>query len=288
MSTNKVGLRTIEEFMSDYTPVYRPLYSLFLGKSQQYNEEVGKMDFRRINAVGDIRAKHITPKDTELRQIAANESKKSFKKYFLANQFQISQMQDQQGTEELVAQVLDEHQIQADELFLLGEGTAGNNVINNGLFWSGDANYSLESSTEIDTDADSLIDMHGKIISSTADADNIAGKKVILFYGPEAISRFNGVYTATNQPFKRVLADVLGEEYSLAKVPSQVTPSGANGWIIANLDQVKLHYTSLPSLKDQGSNDEKMYNWFNFLMGSMMLEVLANGAVIRQPITIEA
>jgi hypothetical protein len=288
MGTNKVELRTIEEFMSDYVPVYQPIYPLFLGKSQAYSEEVGKMDFKRVQTVGDIRAKHLTPKDTEMRQIAVNEAKKTFKKYFLANQFTISALQDQRGIEEVVSQVLDEHQKQADELLLLGEGTSASTMVNNGLFWSNDPNYALETSVEIDTDADPLIDMHSKVIANAKDADDVAGRKVIMFYGADVKARFNGVYASQPVPFKRVLAEVLGPNYSLMEMPTAVTPSGTNGWIIANLDQVKLHYTALPSLKDQGVNAEKMHAWFNFLMGSMMLEVLATGGVIRQPATFEA
>jgi hypothetical protein len=285
--TNKVELRTIEEFMMDYVPVYQPIYPLFLGKSQAYSEEVGKLDFKRVQTIGDIRAKHLTPKDTEMRQIGVNEAKKTFKKYFLANQFTISALQDQRGVEEVVAQVLDEHQKQADELLLLGEGTSASTMINNGLFWSNDTNYVLENSAEIDTDADPLIDMHSKVIANAKDANDVAGRKVIMFYGSDVLSKFNGVYASQPVPFKRVLAEVLGPNYTLLEMPSAVTPSTTNGWIIANLDQVKLHYTALPSLKDQGVNSEKMYAWFNFLMGSMMLEVLAQGGIIRQPVTFE-
>lgn len=286
--TNKVALRTIEEFMADYQPVYQPIYPLFLGKSQAYSEEVGKLDFKRVNTVGDIRAKHITPKDTEIRQIAVNESSKTFKKYFLANQFTLSALQEQRGVEDVVAQVLDEHQKQMDELFLLGEGTSNSTMINNGLFHSNDSNYVLESSVEIDTDADPLIDMHSKVMANAMDADQLSGRKVILFYGADVLAKLNGIYAASNSPFRKVLSESLGSEYSIAKLPSAVTPSSSNGWIVANLDQVKLHYTTLPQLKDQGVNDEKMYAWFNFLMGSTMLEVLASGAVIRQPATFEA
>jgi len=285
--TNKLILRTQEEFMADYKPVYQPIYPLFLGKSQSYSEEVGKIDFKSVNTVGDIRAKHITPKDTEIRQIAVNSATKTFKKYFLANQFTQSSLQDQAGVESVVAQVLDEHQKQADELLLLGEGTSTSDVVNNGLYWSGDSNYTLNSSYEVDTDADSLIGLHAKIVEQAALADQLSGKKALIFYGTDVMSRFNGVYAASTQAFKKVLADVI-PDYSLIKLPSAVTPSNANGFIIANLDQVKLHYTALPQLKDQGINDEKMYAWFNFLMGSMMLEVEAAGAIIRQPITFEA
>lgn len=283
--TNKVALRTIEEFMAGYVPIYQPIYPLLLGKSQAYSEEVGKQEFRRVNTVGDIRAKHITPKDTEIRQIAINEAKKTFKKYFLANQFTISSMQDQQGVEDVVAQVLDEHQKQADELLLLGEGTSASTMINNGLFWSGDSNYTLNSSATI-SGSDPLIDLHATVMLDVATANQVAGRKVVMFYGTGMSALFNGVYAASPVPFKRVLAEVLGPNFSLAEMPAAVTPSTTNGWIIINLDQVKLHYTALPQLKDQGVNDEKMYAWFNFLMGSMMLEVLASGAIIRTPATI--
>lgn len=285
--TNKLQLKDIDQFMADYSPVYQPLYPLFMGKSQSYAQEVGKLNFKRMEAVGDIRAGHVTPKDTEVKQIGVVERSKTFKKYFLANQFIQSNMQDQGQVDDIVKQILDEHQKHMDDLFLLGEGTSDSNVVNNGLFWSGDANHVTEAQATIDIDADSLIDLHSKVLQNVDDADQIAGRKVIIFYGTDILPLYDGVYQSSSQPFKRVLQDVLGANYSTVKMPKDVTPSGANGWIVANLDQVKLHYTTLPSLKSQGINAEKMYSWHNFLMGSCMLEVLANGAVIKQPAAME-
>jgi hypothetical protein len=286
--TNKVVLRAVDEFMADYVPVYQPIYPLFMGKAQSYSEEVGKLTFKRLEAVGDIRGKHITPKDTEIRQIGVKESSKVFKKYFLANQFVQSALQEQSRTEDVIAQVLDEHQKQMDELFLLGEGTSNSTMINNGLFWSGDSNYTLENSATVDGDGvDPLIDLHAKVLQSAEAADQISGRKVIMFYGSTILPYFDGVYAASSMPFKKILGEVLGSNYSLLKMPSAVTPNSANGWIVANLDQVKLHYTALPQLKDQGVNSEKMYSWHNFLMGSCMLEVLASGGIIRQPATVD-
>jgi hypothetical protein len=119
-------------------------------------------------------------------------------------------------------------------------------------------------------------------------ADQIPGKKVVIFYGTNVNSRFDGLYANSSTPFKKVLGDTLGSNYSLIKMPTAVTPASSHGIIIVNMDQVKLHYTALPKLMDQGINAEKMYAWFNFLMGSMMLEVLADDAVIRQPLTFSA
>lgn len=286
MPTNKIALREVDQFMADYTPVYSPIYPLFLGgKSAQYAREVGKIDFRRVQTVGDIRAKHITPKDTEIRQVSVMEGTKSYKKYFLANQFTISNFQDRQGVEEVVSQVLDEHQLQADEMLLLGEGTSNSTMINNGLFHSNDPNYRLENSTAIASGDTRLSDFHTKVIATAALADNVAGRKVIFVYG-NVIPLFDSLYATSQIAFKTALQQVLGPNYSLVKIPSAATPASSNGWIVANMDQTKLHYSVLPQLLAQGSNDEKMYLWFNFLQSSMMLEVLADDGIIRQPSTL--
>ncbi len=284
MSTNKIALRSVEEFMGGYSPVYNPLYPLFLAKGLQHTQEVGKREMRRVSAVGDIRAKHITPKDTEISQIAVMEGKKAFKKYFLANQFILSQFQDREGVEETVAQVLDEHQLHQDELFLLGEGTAANNVVNNGLYWSADPFYTLESSDEVPT-SDRLNVLHSSIMATAEAANAAAGQKVVILYGATMATEANKLHTSSGRAFKAALAEALGAGYSVATMPSAATPTSANGWIVANLDQTKLHYTALPQLRNQGINEEKMYYWSNFLMGSMMLEVLARYGVIRQPVT---
>ncbi len=284
-NTNKVQLRSIDEFMADYTPVYAPIYPLFLGKSQAFSEDVGQINFKRLDAIGDIRTKHLTPKDTEIRQISVSEGSKTFKKYFLANQYQQSALQDRGAIEDVVRQVLDEHQKQMDELFLLGEGTSNSDVVNNGLFWSGDSNW-IENSPETISGTDKLPDLHATVLQTAQQADAVSGRKVILFYGTSILPLFDGVYASAPVPFKKVLQDVLGGNYTLAKIPAAITPASANGWIIANQDQVKLNYTALPSLKAQGVNEEKMYAWFNFMMGSCMLETLAYGAVVKTPATV--
>lgn len=284
MNTSNVALRTVEQFMADYTPIYQPVYPLLMGKSQSYSEQVGQLDFRRVQTVGDIRAKHVTPKDTTIRKIAVSESKKSFYKYFLANQYTISTLQDQQGTEEVVSMVLDEHQKQMDELVLFGEGTANNNVVNNGLFYSADPNFTEESSVSV-ASTDRLYDLHNKVVANANKAEQLSGRKVIIFYGTNILPLYDSLYPEAVVAFKKALLDVLGADYSTFRMPPEITPS-AHGWMIVNLDQVKTHYTAVPSLKEQGTNSEMGYNWFNFLMGSTMVEVLAKNAIIKQPATL--
>lgn len=285
MPTGKLVLKDVDQFMADYKPTYNPIYPLFLGSAQQYSEEVGQLNFKRLEAVGDIRTKHITPKDTDIRQISVKEGSKTFKKYFRAIQFTQSSLQDQSRSEDVVRQVLDEHQKEMDDLLLLGEGTAGNNVVNNGLFWSGDANYVLESSTEIAATTGAQPDFYQSIMATMQSARDVEGQKALIVYGATALATLDSLFSGQAVSVKKALDDALVGDARIVRLPSAVTPSGTNGWIVANLAQVKLHYTSLPQLKAQGVNEEKMYSWHNFMLGSCMLEILASKGVIRQPCT---
>jgi len=278
MSTNRIILDSAEVFMKGFQPTYKPLYPLFMGKAQAYSEEVGQVDFKRITAVGDIRTGHITPKDTSIKALSAMSKTKSYKKYFMANKYTQSNLQDKSGVEDVVGQVLDEANKFQDELFLLGEGTSESTMINNGLFWSDDPNYNYLSTPETLTDAEAL---HTSVMETVAVADEVAGKKAIIFYGTDCLPIFDSVYESAPVPFKTVLQQVI-PGYELVKMPAAVTPASTNGWIIANLDQVKLHHSALPKLLAQGINDEDLYSWHNFLQASMMLECLVPNAIVRQ------
>lgn len=290
-ATNKVVLRSVDQFMADFVPVYQPLYPLFLRNSQQYSEEVGQLNFKRLEAIGDIRAAHITPKDTDMKQIAVKEGSKTFKKYFLARQFVQSTLQDQTRTDDVTRQVLDEHNKHMDEIFVKGEGTQNSDVINNGLFWSGDSNLVVNGSAELDTDADAggAIALHAKVMEQAEIANTVAGQKVVIFYGANIVPIANGLFASQPRSVKQTIQESLGGGYApCINLLSNLTPASNHGFMIVNLDQVKLHYTTLPKLAAQGVNEEKMYSWHNFLMGSCMLEILASGAIIKQPLTVEA
>lgn len=293
--TNKIVLREVEEILNDYKPVYASIFALFLTVASLHEEKVGQVDYKRSEAVGDLRLKHITPKDTEFKQIQVGDGKKTFKKYFFGKQYINSDLQDNSDIEKVIAQVLDENNKLADELLMLQEGSSAETAVNNGLFWSADANYTLESSVEVDkgTATDHLKDMHTQIMVTVTKAKKLAGRKVLLVYGSDAIAKYNSLYANSDAPFKKTLIDVMNpaggsQDWSIVEVPSDIALGNVNGWIAVNMDQVKLHYMTMPKLDDQGHNAEKKYTWHNFLMGSMMLEVLVKDAIIRQPVTFEA
>ena len=288
--TNKIVQKSIEQFLNDYTPTYNPIMPLFMDNAVQYEQAVGEQKLTRLTAVGDLRSKFHGPKDTELHQLGAKSGSKTFAKYFFASQFVNSELQDSQGLESVQGEVLDEHNKQADELLMLEEGTAANNVKNNGLYWSADPNYILETSVQVAkaTNGTHFAGLYALIASELQKADDLAdGKKIVLLYGDAMIAKYNGLLPDTNSPFPKVLADGL-TDVEFVKVPTSIVPAGASGFIIVNMAKKKLHYILLPTIKAQGVNEEKMYAWYNFLMGSSMMEVLSYGGIIRQPVTFEA
>lgn len=286
MQTGHIALKTAEQFMEDYVGVYQPLMPLFLDNAQAYELKVGEMNFKRIQAIGDIRGKHVTPKDTVLEQILTKDSKRTFKKYPIMNQYRVSNFQDADGVNDVVKQVLDEYWRHQDELFLYGEGTSKDNVFNNGLFYSADPNYTLRSSQEMASTDGHLPALHTEIVTEAEEANKLAGRKTLLVYGT-TVSKLNAVYADAAVPFRRVLQEVLAG-YDIIKMPADVAPSGAHGFMIINHDQIKVHHLPLPELLKQGVNEENLYTWHNFAMGSCMVEVLAKDAIIRQPLTFAA
>lgn len=287
--TNKLVLRDVDQFLRDYTPSYSPIMPLLMRKSQAYGVEQGLVNFKRAEAIGDLRSKRLGPKDTEWKQILAGEGKKTFKKYFLGSQFIQSTLQDRQGFEDIIAQALDEHNKQQDVLMLTGDGTSNGTVVNAGLFYSNDSNYEAKTSYEVVKDGTTglhLDDMYAKMVEIYEEADELDGEKLIMPYGSVLLGKFNSLFKETKAPFSKVLRDAV-QGASVAKMPASVTPSG-NGFIVINLDQIKLHYTTLAKIDDQGINAEKKYAWTNFLMGSTMVEVLAKKGIVHQPVTFEA
>jgi hypothetical protein len=292
MTTQAPVLRTAEEFNRTYVPIYKAIFPLFINeKAQQYAAEVGKLNFNTVEAVGDLDAKEITPKDSDIQTVSVVEGLKAFRKYFLARKYRNSSLQDASRIDLVISQVLDHNLKLQDKLLLLGGGTTPSNVLNNGLFLSGDPNFTLEGETAeiaVSGDLPDLADFCRKVMATADKADQVAGRKLIIFYGEEVIPSFTSLFDTGVRSVRGALQETLGAEYSMAKLPQAVTPDGESGWIIANLDQCKLHYTELPKLLAQGVNEEDLYTWHNVIMGSMMLEVLAKDGIIRQPAELES
>lgn len=281
--TNLIVFRSVEEFMSGFTPRYTSLMALFLDGARQHEAKVGEAKYSQVSAMGDIRSRRITPKDTELHQIGAGPGSKSFKKYFLGSQYIQSNLQDRQGYEDVVAEALDEHNKHNDEIFLGGDGQ------NNGLLVSSDPNFTLRSSVQIaaGTDGTHLDALYSKIIEQMLIANEIEGRKVLLYFGDTMSGKMNALFGETKVAFSSVLSDADAmANTDLIKVPTAVLPASlTGGFAIVNMDKIQVHYMLLPEVNAQGTNEEKNYAWTRFLQGSSMVDVKTKDGIIVQPLT---
>lgn len=276
--TNKIVFRSVEEFMTGFTPRYTPLMPLFLAGAKQHAAEVGEAKYTQVSAMGDIRSRVVTPKDTEFHQIGAGPSSKIFKRYFLGSQYIQSNLQDRQGYEDVVAEALDEHNKHNDEIFMGGDGQ------NNALLVSSDPNFTLRSAPAA---ISTLSGLYDEVIAEALVANEIEGQKVLLYFGDTMSTKINSLFADTARPLSEVLgsAEAL-TSYDMIKVPTSVLPGSlSNGFAIVNLSKIIVNYMLLPEVNDQGFNSEKKYAWTNFLQGSSMVDVKTKDGIIVQPLT---
>lgn len=283
--TNKIVLRTNEEFLSDFKPLYTPIWPLLInnGAGVKHSMEVGQTSFRETKTIGDIRNRRIDPKSTEVHQIHSTEGVKTFHKYFDASQYIQSSLQDTKGYETVKGQALDEHNLQFDEMLMDGGG------INNGLIVSSDANHTTNSSYEIKKDAGGkyFADMYDKMSEVLEAANRLQGDKLVFVMGDKTIKNFNSLSSTTDTPLSKLIQDAF-PEFSFNKMSDRLNAAGREGLLIVNLDQIRVNYIYTPAIDGEGVNEEKRYIWTNFLSGSSMVDVRNKGGVTYQPFTFQA
>lgn len=282
MSTNLIISQTSQEFLSGYTPVYSPIYPLFTQGGQQYAMQAAERTLRRAVALGDIRTKRYSPKDTEVKHFNAGPQDKTFKAYLNVVRFTHSVFQDASGVPDILSQALEEHQKAQDELLYFGDGATDGAQVNNGLYFSSDANYIKESSTSLSA-TNQLLLFHQAVVSE-ARAVSVGGSRSIIFYGDTCLAALDSLHADGGGAVVAGLEDVLGNEFDLIRSPKGLTPSGENGILVVNHAQVKTHYVTEPVILDQDTDRKEMQAWANFVQGSMMVDVAAYGGIRKLPL----
>lgn len=281
MSTNLIISQTSQEFLSGYTPIYSPIYPLFTQNGQQYALQAAERTLRRAVALGDIRTKRYSPKDTEVKHFNAGPQDKVFKAYLNVVRFTHSIFQDASGVPDILSQALEEHQKAQDELLYFGDGATDGAQINNGLYFSSDANYVKESSSSLS--ATNQLELFHQAVVSEARAVSVGGERSIIFYGDTCLAALDSLHASGGGTVLGNLIEVLSD-FNLIRSPKGLTPSGENGILVVNHAQVKTHYVTEPVILDQDTDRKEMQAWANFVQGSMMVDVAAPGGIRKLPL----
>lgn len=278
-ATNKPILRTAEEFAGEYSPVYGPVYPMFLAGSQAkaYERVEGTQTVKGVEAIGDMIAKKFSSKDTLMHQLHGKEKTFSFDKNFYLAEYKTGINQSTDGDPQLVAEFLDNQNVLMDQLLLFGDEG------NQGLYTNNSSNYVSESAIA-SIDASDKNEFFEAIMSTAEEADKLSGSKVLMLYGENTRRLWRaGLFSTGVASVQGNLLNALGSEYTPLLMPSQVAPN-AEGWLVINMSKIRVHHHGAPWM-EPGEDAPRRLRYVHFLLGSVGVELAQLGAIIKQPVT---
>lgn len=278
-ATNKPILRTSEEFAAEYSPVYPAIYPAFLAgaHSKPYERVEGTTTVKGVEAVGDMVAKKFSSKDTVIHQLHGRQTSFVFDKNFYLAEYKTGINQSTEGDSQLVGEFLDNQNVALDQLVLFGDEG------NQGLYTNNSSNYVTEGAIG-SIDASDKNAFYEAIMASAEEADKLAGSKVLMLYGTETRKLWRaGLFSTGQASVRGNLLSALGSEYTPMLMPSQVSPN-AEGWLIINMNKIVVHNHGAPWM-EAGEDAPRRLRYVHFLIGSVGVELMQYGAILKQPVT---
>ncbi len=281
MSTDNLGANSsVIEAQNAWQPYYAPIFSIF--SNVQYHEKtIGDEVISMPEVVGDVAAFDSLVQDTERTVFQIGTKSKEFRRFFKDAMFITHARQKAPDVGYITARALEAMTKQEDAMLYFGDG-------NNGLFNSNDADFITNDPITLNT---------GYTVANFAAAISapLDQSKDLLGEGPKVIVAFGKMKAAlkafipgdvNNKTYIQVMREggVL-DNVSIIEVPTQLEQNGVDGLLVLTEAMCKLHVTVLPQVENSGYNAEKKYYWYSYEMGSIGLECLAEGAVIKQLVT---
>lgn len=270
MTSNHLSFPTVEELRTGYAQrgTVRPFFGTFPNRVAHV-QEMGTAKSVTIRAVGDLTAKKIGVGDTEKRQAITDGVTKTFNKEFFNIKYEINNYQNKDHVNDLNIIVTDKLLMQQDAYLSAGVG-------NNGLFVSADPDYVTVASQTMTDYATTEAIIRTQLEANALLTGN--GAKRIAFFGT-MIALVNTLISGTGLTILDCLRNAF-PDVTFTSVPTHATTSG-NGFFILNDGLIRLNYTLLAGVKNSGVNEEDGYGYINYDYGTMMLELLAEGAIAQ-------
>lgn len=278
-ATNKPIVRTAEEFAAEYSPVYPAIYPAFLtgAHSKPYERVEGTQKVKGVEAIGDMIAKKFSAKDTLIHQLHGKATEFNFDKNFYLAEYKTGINQSTEGDPQLVAEFLDNQNVKLDQLLLYGdEGNQG--------LYTNSSNYYVSESAIGSIDPSNKNEFFEAIMATAEEADKLAGSKVLMLYGETTRKLWRaGLFSTGVASVQANLMTALGSEYTPMLMPSQVAPN-AEGWLVINMNKIRIHNHGAPWM-EPGEDAPRRLRYVHFLIGSVGVELMQTGAIIKQEVT---
>lgn len=281
------GILTKEEYLSEARLMYTPVI-LALQNREAHSVDFSNVKFKDINVEQEsIVAEILTKEATEKAHIKARGIEKSFNIYLKGAKITQSLNDKQINLQKVHNRVIRDYSIIWDSMGLHGENG------NNGLLSSTDEYYVTNANHEIPAagaagddfaqvqDVNNLILKLKQQVSDTTSSQDVK----IFVYGNDLLT-FMGKITKNNETSVREILQKAFPAAMFIEVPSIALKAGdGNGFVVVSDDATTLHYTTEPTIKNQGENSEDNYYYANYVLGSVQVTPDLDGAIIKQPVT---
>lgn len=281
------GILTKEEYLAEARLMYTPVI-LALQNREAHAVDFSNVKFKDINVEQEsIVAEILTKEATEKAHIKARGIEKSFNIYLKGAKITQSLNDKQINLQKVHNRILRDYSIIWDSMGLHGENG------NNGLLSSNDEYYITNENHEIPAagaagddfaqvqDVNNLILKLKQQVSNTTSSQDVK----IFVYGNELLT-FMGKITKNNETSVREILQKAFPDAMFIEVPSIALKAGdGNGFVVVSDDATTLHYTTEPTIKNQGDNQEDNYYYANYVLGSVQVTPDLDGAIIKQPVT---
>lgn len=284
----RLGIKTKGEYLDGARLTYAPVI-LALSNKEQHDFDFDRVKFREINVDKDsIVAEILTKEATEKKHIKVRGRDKYFNVFAKGAKIIKSMRDGNVDLQKVHNSVLREYSIMFDRDGLHGDGG------NNGLLISNDPDYVTNDGHQIPAASGNgfnrVQDVNSVIISLKTQVSELTGSSAIkVFVYGKSLTAFLGTITEDNETS---VLDILKRTFPAAdfiEVPALVTTAtDGDGFVVVSDDMTTLHYTSEPTIKNQGTNEEDEYYYANYAMGSLQVQPDTYGAIIKQPITFAA
>lgn len=286
MSTDFIQeIKSKEEYLASANITFAPSILKIKKVRKTPMDGIEKITFKRLDIDKDnITAEGMTTGQTEVAHIKVGEDKKVFTKYIKGAQISQSYRNGEANKlEEAHSKVLRKYLMMWDKM---GFDSEHNNY---GIFNNRDPKSIDNESVAITgaTDQEKLGALIGVISAMKEQVSNTtASNDVLLYVFGSKLKQFLDVRIPNLGSVRSIIKETWPEA-EIAEVAGVSSDTTKMGLVAISQELVTLNMVSMPSIGDQGTDTRAKEYWADYDMGSLMVDVEEEGALIYQELTME-
>lgn len=284
MSTDFIAdIKSKEEYMDSAKVTFAPAILKIKKTKKIPMDGIEKITFKRLDVEKDnITAETLTTGQTEVAHIKVGEDKKEFKKYIKGAQVAQSYRNgDANKLEEVHSKVLRKYLMMWDKQAFDSENG------NYGLLKNQDPKSKINDSESISgADDQAKLGALIKVISALKEqvSNTTASNDILLYVFGTDLKKFLDVRIPQLGSVRSIIQETWPEA-EIAEIAGVSTDVTEQGLAVVSQELVTLNMVGMPEISDQGTDNRNKEYWADYEMGSTMIDVEEEGALIYQPLT---